>query len=627
MTQAWRFSIVAFAALAATLGAVSTQAGSKSDAEVVAAIDTALRASWRDQGIVPSKPAPDGAWARRVFLDLIGRVPTVEELAGFAAEPRGSRRQVLVDYLLGDSYQDERARWQATEWANLLIGRTGGDRNSLAVREPFEKYLREAFAENRSYEQLMRELVAAKGSVRPEDEDFNPAANFLADKMADNGVQATARTAQVFLGTSVQCTQCHNHPFNEGRQNQFWELNAFFRQTRIERVRDDEDDRPKARLVERDFYGEGRNRVSFASLAPGQAEAAETYYELRNGKLKVAYPVFIDGTSLAEVFEDRGHNHGDSGRLELVNRRDELVELISQSPDLARAAVNREWGRFFGYGFTRPVEDMGEHNPPSHPELLETLAEAFRESGYDLNRLSRWIVLSEAYGLDSRTGRSNAEDDPSLGKAPLFTRFYVRQLSAEQIYESLLSATRADEGLSIDQRDAARSRWLRQFTIAFGNDENGEATSFNGSIPQALAMMNSDLMRKATDLKWDDGGRPQDRKPGVAMMGSNKKGSGTKPGSGTKGSGKKSRGNRSANPTGYANKKPAGFLASVAADASLSNADRVERLYLAALARRPERKELAICNKLLAAREGNSGEALRDVWWALLNSNEFILQH
>ena len=121
--------------------------------------------------------------------------------------------------------------------------------------------------------------------------------------MAESGVQATAKTAQVFLGVQVQCTQCHNHPFNEGRQNQFWELNAFFRQTRVERVRDMEGDRPKARLVNRDFYGEGRGRMSLASLAPGQAEAAETYYELRNGKLRVAYPVFLDGTALAEVMK------------------------------------------------------------------------------------------------------------------------------------------------------------------------------------------------------------------------------------------------------------------------------------------------------------------------------------
>lgn len=563
------------------------------DAAIVAAIDDTLRKAWTESGVSPARPAPDGLWARRVHLDLIGRVPTLDELAAFVAEPKSSRRRWLVDRLTSDSYSPERSAWLATQWANLLIGRTGGrSNNSLAVREPFEAYLRSAFAENRPLDQLTTELVTASGSVRPADDDHNPAANFLADKMGENGVQATAKTAQIFLGTKVECTQCHNHPFNEGRQNQFWELNAFFRQTRAERVRDEMGMRPKARIVDRDFYGEGRGPMAASSLPPGQAEAAETYYELRNGKLKVAYPVFLDGASLADVFQQRGRDDGNSGQLSRVNRREELAALITGSPEFARSAVNREWGRYFGYGFTRPVDDMGGHNPPSHPQLLDTLADALRDSGYDLARLTRWIVLSEAYGLDSQATRSNQDDDPALGATPLFSRFYLRQLTAEQIYESLITATRADESLSEESRQQGRDRWLRQFTTAFGNDENGEATTFDGSIPQSLAMMNSELMSRATQLGW--AGWDQEN-PDASYS--------------------------------AAQKRPAGFLSSIAADPSLSNAQRVERLYLAALARKPERSELALCNRLLAAREGNAAEALRDVWWALLNSNEFILQH
>src|SRR5690606_17757725 len=113
--------------------------------------------------------------------------------------------------------------------------------------------------------------------------------NFLADKMAENGIQASAKTAEIFLGMAVQCTQCHNHPFNEYKQNQFWEFNAFFRQTRVDqRQSDDQMQRRYAVVVDRDFAGEG-----------GNPEKAELYYELRNGKLKVAYPVFVDGTALA----------------------------------------------------------------------------------------------------------------------------------------------------------------------------------------------------------------------------------------------------------------------------------------------------------------------------------------
>ena len=580
------------AVLVLGIGALAPSERSKAatveDADVVAAIDEALKQSWRDAGVVPSRPAPDASWARRIYLDLLGRVPRIEELEEFVAQPKPSRREWLVDRLLGEELTEDRARWRSIEWANLLVGRTGGRTgNSLVEREPFEEYLREAFAENRPYDQLATELVTATGSVRPQDEDFNPAANFLADKMAESGVQATAMTARVFLGQAVQCTQCHDHPFNEGRQNQFWELNAFFRQTRVERVRDEGRGRPKARIVSRDYFGERRGSRRLASLPPGEAESAESFYELRNGKLRVAYPVFLDGTSLSDVFLERGHEYGDSGRLEHVDRRGELADLVVASPDFARATVNREWGRFFGEGFSQPVDDMGPHNPPSHPELLESIAQAFRDSGHDLQRLSRWIVLSKAYGLDSRMGRSNQEDDPSQGEAPLFSRFYLRQLSAEQIYESLMVATRADETLSEERRDDARRRWARQFATAFGDDENSESTSFDGSIPQVLAMMNSPLVRRATSLHWKDADKGSESAP----------------------------------------REPAGFLSSVAADRSLSNAERVDQLYLAALARKPDRKELAVCNQLLAARNGNAGQALRDVWWALLNSNEFILQH
>ena len=125
-----------------------------------------------------------------------------------------------------------RRNW-TTIWTNLLIGRTGGmERRSLVDRAGMQQYLREAFQYNKPYDELAQELITATGSCRPGDEDFNGAANFLVDKMDEGGVQATAKTSQIFLGMAVQCTQCHNHPFNEYKQNQFWELNAFFRQTR-----------------------------------------------------------------------------------------------------------------------------------------------------------------------------------------------------------------------------------------------------------------------------------------------------------------------------------------------------------------------------------------------------------
>ncbi len=525
-------------------------------------INQQIAAGWRDQGITPSQPADDGAWCRRVYLDVLGRVPTVDELQAYLADRSQNKRERLVNRLLGDEYLPEYAQRWTTVWTNLLVGRTGGTTNDSFVSRPgMKQYLRRAFQKNKPMDVMMQELVTATGSCRPGDADFNGAANFLADKMAEDGVQATAKTAQIFLGTAVQCTQCHNHPFNEYKQNQFWELNAFFRQTRMERLPTDQQNNSVARIVDRDFAGEG-----------GDPTKAEIYYELRNGKLKVAYPVFIDGTSLVSLYEDRGEDYGDSGYLAEINRRQELAKLIRESPQFSLAMVNRVWSQFLGYGLTKPVDDMGPHNAPSHPELLDGLAKAFRESSFDVKSLMRWIVLSEPYALDSRGNRSNAQDDPSLGSRPMFSRFYLRQMEAEQLYESLLVATEADKSVGYAEREEMKQRWLEQFNTAFGNDENGESTTFNGSIPQALTLMNGELVKRATGSE---------------------------------------RG---------------GLIDQVARDRS-SGAEKIKRLYLAALARNPERGELLVCNQLLASRSGDMAEALQDIWWALLNSNEFILNH
>lgn len=525
-------------------------------------INDGIAQGWADRELAPAKSATDGEWCRRIYLDLIGRIPTVEELDRYEADRKRDRRARLVDRLLGEEYRDEFARNWTTIWTNLLIGRTGGaTRDSLASRDGMQRYLREAFEYNKPYDEMVRELITATGSCRPEDADFNGAANFLADKMAEGGVQATAKTSQIFLGMAVQCTQCHNHPFNEHKQNQFWELNAFFRQTRVERLPDGEN-RDVARVVDRDFKGES-----------GDAEKAEIFYELRNGKMKVAYPVFVDGRSLAAMYAERGADFGDRGYLEDVNRRTELAKLVLGSEEFEQAIVNRMWAHFLGYGFTKPVDDIGPHNTPSHPELLAELGKRFRASGFDLRALMRWIALSEPYQLSSKISRGNEKDDPDLGARPMFSRFYLRQMQAEQLYESLLVATAADDTVKQEDRAERKEEWLSQFNTAFGTDENDEATTFNGSIPQALTLMNGDLIRRATG----------------SQMGS--------------------------------------VLGRVTGDEKLSNADKIRYLYRAALSRNPTRQELMISNELLVARKGDVRAALQDIWWALLNTNEFILVH
>ena len=517
-------------------------------------INQAIEQGWADYEIRPAKEVDDLTWCRRVYLDIIGRIPTSQELKQFSDTRGIDKRAKLVQTLLyDDRYTEEYANHWSTVWTNLLIGRSGGnDRRDLTSRSGMQKYLRDSFAQNKPYNNMVFELVSATGSTKPGSENFNGAVNFLVNKVnEEKAVLAASSTSRIFLGQQVQCTQCHNHPFNQWKQQKFWEFNSFFRQTRaLRRFVDGTRDIESAELVNEDFAGEAND-----------PDDALVFYELRNGLTKVAYPVFTDGTSI-EV----------SGFVADVNRREELGRLMLESEYLDKMIVNRMWSLFLGHGFTKPIDDLGPHNPASHPELLESMGQDFRKASYDLKQLITRITLSKPYNLAPVLSGSNKIDDPSVGEMPKFSRFYLRQMSAEQLYQSLVAATNAMAAGSYEQQEQKRRSWLQQFVVAFGTDEGDEATTFNGSIPQALMLFNGELSKNAIDTK-----------------------------------------------TG-------GFIDRVYKGGK-SPTDRVTGLFMAGLARRPTSKEMGIARQLLMARKGNEKEMMQDLWWAIINSNEFIMQH
>ncbi|MDB4476813.1 DUF1549 and DUF1553 domain-containing protein [Rhodopirellula sp.] len=520
----------------------------------VTMINEIIEQGWRDFEIRPAAEADDSTWCRRVYLDVIGRVPDRTELAEFLTSKGKDKRAVLVDTLLhDDKYTEEYASHWSTVWTNILIGQSGGNgRDSMISRAGMQKYLRDSFARNKSYDRIVFDLVTATGSTKPGTDNFNGAVNFLIDKVnEEKGVLATSSTSRIFLGQQVQCTQCHNHPFNQWKQQMFWEFNSFFRQTRsLRRFVDGTRDIDHAELIDEDFAGEAND-----------PDDALVFYELRNGLTRVAYPVFTDGTAI-DV----------SGYVSDVKRRGELGRMMLSSENMDKMGVNRMWSLFLGFGFTKPVDDLGPHNPASHPELLAKLAAEFRKNSYDLKQLITWITLSRPYNLAPVLGSNNEIDDPSIGEMPKFSRFYLRQMSAEQLYQSLVTATDASSQGSYEEQERQRNRWLQQFVVAFGTDEGDEATTFNGSIPQALMLFNGDLTKKAISTS---GGSFIDR---LSKTGK-------------------------------------------------SPRDRVNDLFIAGLARRPSRNEMTIASKLLIARKGKEKDMLQDMWWAILNSNEFIMQH
>jgi hypothetical protein len=186
-------------------------------------------------------------------------------------------------------------------------------------------------------------------------------------------------------------------------------------------------------------------------------------------------------------------------------------------------------------------------------------------------------VLSEPYALSSHIIKQNHGDDPSLGEKPQFSHFYIRQMTAEQLYESMLTATGLDKGEAENERGKNKTTWLEQFVITFGTDDGGQASTFNGSIPQVLMMFNGDMIRRATGM-------------------------GEKVEKGT-------------------------FLDSVVNNPRLTGEQRVNYLYLAGLCRLPNAAEVRELRADVADKRRDSIDKYQDLWWAILNSNEFILNH
>lgn len=519
----------------------------------VSRINELIERDWAEYELKPSKDATDGEWVRRVFLDVIGRTPTVTEARAFLSSKEDDKRLALVKRLLySDDYTEEFARNWTTTWTNLLIGRTGGTaNNSMINREGMQKYLRDSFAREKPYDQMVHDLITATGTTAPGDEDFNGATNFLIDKVnAEDATLATSSTTRLFLGLQVQCAQCHKHPFNEWEQETYWQMNAFFRQVKAFPRRMRAETGANAELADQDFAS--RRRRDF--------DEAEIYFESRNGLMQVAWPVFVDGTEVPR-----------SGLVNVVNRREELSKLIKTSKFLDRTIANRMWAHFLGYGFTSPIDDLGPHNIPSNPELLDYIGSEFRTANYELRELMKWIVLSKPYALSSRQTKANESDDPLQGVSPRFSHFYIRQMQPEQLYESLLVNTEAASRGTYEEQERRKSRWLQQFNRAFATDEGGESTDFNGTIPQVLMMFNGDMINEST-------------------------------------------------------KASGGSVIEQLVASNDSPREKINRLFFAGLSRAPTSQETKMATALIG-NQADMAEGLRDVWWVILNSNEFIFNH
>ena len=358
-------------------------------------IDEHVFAKLRNFSILSSQLSSDEEFLRRVCLDVAGALPPSQRTREFLADRDPRKRDRLIEVLLNSP--------QYVDYWTLLFGNvlrvsfnTTSDENRT---QEYWDWARRSLAENKPYDQMARERLAAKGYGGPTVHYFRLSGEILPAH------EIMAEQIRVFFGRRLDCAQCHNHPFEKWSQNQYWGLAAFYGpMTRIRGPYELVIDDPAGHLEHDD------PRV----MHPRTGEEVE--------------PRYLDGQS------------PQSGRAAL---RERFAQWITAHPHFAEAIVNRIWAHFFGRGIVDPVDDFRETNPPSHPDLLRALARDFQEHGYDLKHLMRLILRSRTYQLSSIPNETNKEDRINYSHA------LPRPLTPEVLLDAISRVTGVEEHFEV----------------------------------------------------------------------------------------------------------------------------------------------------------------------------------
>ena len=458
------FALAALAVLlpGAEVGGTGDPAGGDVPGRVAAAVDRHLAAGWADAGVSPAGPATDAVWLRRVHLDLTGRLPAASAVRDFLNHQPGDAgaRAGVVDGLLdGPGYVTH----FTAVWRDALAPELARDPDAAFLRPGFEAWLRHCLLTDVPYNKLVRELLTA--DLAPAGDMSGPAANaagprafYQAKNVAPE--ELAAAVTRSLLGTRLECAECHDHPFDHWRQDQFWRFAAFF--SGLERA----GTRRLGALRER--TGAAVLKIPDAVTLPGGVRKVSAAY------LDDAEPALAPGDTPRAALADR------------LTARDNTL--------FAEVAVNRLFAEVFGRGLVSPVDDWGAANPPSHPQLLTELAGLFVESGYDPKAVLAGLCRSDAYALSSK--------HPGDPPARLFARYAVEPLPAPALYDALEAATGGFTPFGAESPrlpgmtdDGGRAEFLRTF-----RDDAESPADRRTSILQALALMNGDLVAGAADL-------------------------------------------------------------------------------------------------------------------------------
>lgn len=501
-------------------------------------IDQLLAQKLTRLGLDSSPIAPEHRFLRRVYLDIIGRVPTVEEAENylaqdFSTENSQALRQTLVDKLLNSP---EYAEHWANKWADLL--RPNPYRVGIKATLNYDAWIRDSFRKNKPYDQFVSELLTARGSTFR-----NGNVTLFRDRRSPD--ELTTIVSQLFLGVRLECAKCHHHPFEVYGQEDFYSFAAYF--AKIGR--------------------KGRG------VSPPISGSEEFFYTSAKGEVR--HPLTAEVLAPRPLF-------GKAPEIEEGADPREAFAMWLTSPDnkyFAQTMANRVWTDLMTVGLVNPVDDLRATNPASNPELLAHLGKYFADNKFDIKRLIRHIVLSDAYRLSSMPTERNAVD------TRYFSRHYRERLRAEVLLDSVVQITKVPESFAaMAPESRSKELWTHRisslFLDAYGRPDPNQdppcERTPDPTVVQTLHLMNSEnLYQKITaDAGW----------------------------------------------------------AAELAKSELTPEKMVPKLYLAIYSRYPNQKELDIASDLY---ENISDEEDRvkarkriteDLMWALMNTPEFVFK-
>jgi hypothetical protein len=457
------------------------------------AVDSMIRAEWKKQGVAPAPPVDDARFLRRVYLDIAGTIPTPDAVKAFMADRSPDKRAKAVDALLASpKYADE---W-TSYWDAALIGR-GPVKNALMDRVAWKEWLHDEFAQNAPWNRFVYDLITATGVnstggsyariagfKSPADRQMeaqatqdsasdgflngtgkvNGAVNWFT-KFQNNVADMSGQASKLFLGVQIQCAQCHDHKTEKWKQEDFRKFTACFVATRARPVGDMENGRMR--------------RVELFDV-PRMPRRQPMQRKNDNTAYIVATPTAIDGTDFSDS----------------SNRRAALAQWMTapENPWFAEAIVNRMWSHFMGRGFVEPIDDFRPSNPAVMPDLMKKLADDFVAHDYDLKHLIRTITATKVYQLSSQPAvKADSENK-------LWARYRLKPMGPDELMDSLVTATDLGtvlERMSGGNLDNLKALIARQFTFLFDVDEEFEQKDFEGTIPQALLLLNSNITNRS----------------------------------------------------------------------------------------------------------------------------------